>query len=966
MLKLEAFGVIDVRNATGEPLAAVLGQPKRAALLAYLVLAHPGGFHRRDSLLAMFWPELDQSHGRAALSQALSFLRRELDSGILVTRGVEEVGVDPGRVESDVGAFEEALTREDWAGALEVYKGDLLEGLHVSGSAPFIDWVDRERERLREAAAGAAWRRAHQLLNTGEPTEAERIAQRALYLVPTDETLVRAFIEAMVLAGDRAAAVRFYERFARILEQELGVEPAPETTATLDGAREASGRRADPERSTDGAERVARVASQRRPVPETGTPHSSASTSPPALSAAPHARGGSMRKGWLAGAAAVVLIVLAGHVFVRQGRTGGPDTLIRQGLAAKNDQVMVADFAAADALLGSTATEWLRTKLDESDIVRPVERAAIASALRRMEMDATAPVDEAIAHEIAIRDGYPLVVAGEIERAGDGYLLTARLESTRDGKVLGRFRAHAPTGDDLVGALETMGGEIRERIGEAVGHVRRDPPLQQVTTPSLEALRLYTEASRLNTLDAVPLLERAVALDTTFAMAYRSLESALNSYITQWDRQQEYARKAYEYRDHLTEYQRLLVEADYLFQRIVNGHDPRVPNPTECDLNEPMLHLYEAYVARHPEDPRPLQNYGFYLERTGHPERAVEAYRRLVTADPSNNGGFHNLYVAYLKAARYVEAREARGWWQRQLAGADPWRLHLADVEMLARLGDYEAADSAATLYDAARASDPDVPGMEGELDAVRGRMHDASRHFAAGIRRMEQTGNAELPVPLIATWATIRLVALGDTAGALADLNAAVDRLPPGANLSGGWVRVGLVYALAGDTTAARKALDAMVNTGRGRWDLTTGVLGAAVALAKGEPRRSLELEAKASGACYLAFGGAHPYRRIIEGRAQERLGRVDLAIAAYEAYFGDPPVAYPGPYDAAFRFDTLERLGRLYETAGDGARAATYYARAADLWKDADPELQGRVQALKTKAAALEDHPSPQTSAF
>ncbi|MGD8322164.1 MAG: hypothetical protein PVJ02_17065, partial [Gemmatimonadota bacterium] len=76
MLSLRAFGTLDARDDAGEPLEALLAQPKRAGLLAYLALSQPGDFQRRDTLLALFWPELDQAHGRAALSQALTFLRR--------------------------------------------------------------------------------------------------------------------------------------------------------------------------------------------------------------------------------------------------------------------------------------------------------------------------------------------------------------------------------------------------------------------------------------------------------------------------------------------------------------------------------------------------------------------------------------------------------------------------------------------------------------------------------------------------------------------------------------------------------------------------------------------------------------------------------------------------------------------------------------------------------------------------
>jgi DNA-binding SARP family transcriptional activator/Tol biopolymer transport system component len=237
VLTLKAFGTLDFRDDACESMHALLAQPKRAALLAYLILAHPGGFCRRDTLLALFWPELDDEGGRHALSQALSFLRRHLSEGVLISRGTEELGVDAARTRSDVRAFEAAIAAEAWEEALGHYQGELLEGLHVAGAAPFTDWVGRERERLREAAAAAAWQCAHRLISRGYLVEAERAGQVALRLVPTDESAVRTFIEALAAGGDRAGALRFYDKFAGVLAQELEVEPARETRAVAERIR---------------------------------------------------------------------------------------------------------------------------------------------------------------------------------------------------------------------------------------------------------------------------------------------------------------------------------------------------------------------------------------------------------------------------------------------------------------------------------------------------------------------------------------------------------------------------------------------------------------------------------------------------------------------------------------------------------------------------------------------------------
>jgi DNA-binding SARP family transcriptional activator len=76
MIELRTLGPLELRGTDPGGIAALVSQPKRLALLAYLAIAAPRGFHRRDSLLALFWPESDQAHARGALRNGLSFLRQ--------------------------------------------------------------------------------------------------------------------------------------------------------------------------------------------------------------------------------------------------------------------------------------------------------------------------------------------------------------------------------------------------------------------------------------------------------------------------------------------------------------------------------------------------------------------------------------------------------------------------------------------------------------------------------------------------------------------------------------------------------------------------------------------------------------------------------------------------------------------------------------------------------------------------
>ncbi|HSG08756.1 MAG TPA: BTAD domain-containing putative transcriptional regulator [Longimicrobiales bacterium] len=229
MLTLRTLGTLSILDSEGSNVGAILAQTKRSALFVYLALARPPGLHRRHTILCLFWPDEDECHARGALSQSLYFLRGHLPEGVIVGSGAAEVGIASDRVRADVAEFGAAIAERRWAEALELYGGDFLPGFHVGGAWGFEEWMEGERTRLREMAAGAAWSLADEQIARGQLVAAERTAQRALEWVYTDETPVRRFIESLASAGDRAAALNFYERFREKLWVELELEPSPPT-----------------------------------------------------------------------------------------------------------------------------------------------------------------------------------------------------------------------------------------------------------------------------------------------------------------------------------------------------------------------------------------------------------------------------------------------------------------------------------------------------------------------------------------------------------------------------------------------------------------------------------------------------------------------------------------------------------------------------------------------------------------
>jgi DNA-binding SARP family transcriptional activator len=234
MIQLRTLGGLDLSDSDGRELRPVLAQPKRLALLVYLALVNSHRFRRRDTVVTMFWPDLDGDHARGSLRQAVRFLRGELGPDVLINRGEEEIGVSSEALQCDAVGFDRACESGDWQRGLELYRGDLLAGVFITGaSAEFEHWLERERARLRGRAAAAAWSVVEIAERAGDPVTAAPWARLAVGFSPDDEAGVRRLIRILDRRGDRAGALNVYEAFRRRLAVEYGAVPSPETEALL-------------------------------------------------------------------------------------------------------------------------------------------------------------------------------------------------------------------------------------------------------------------------------------------------------------------------------------------------------------------------------------------------------------------------------------------------------------------------------------------------------------------------------------------------------------------------------------------------------------------------------------------------------------------------------------------------------------------------------------------------------------
>jgi len=237
MFRLKLLGPLDLRADEGAKVQDILRQPKRVALLVYLASTPAGTFHRRDTLLALFWPESNTDRARDALNTALRYLRRGLGSDLIVSRGNEEVGLAGGGFWTDVAAFEEGLRSGRPSDALDLFRGDFLQGFHVADAPGFEEWMEAERRLLRDLAVLGLRALTDTAVGAGDGPLALLWARRAFALLPDEERVVRRLIEVLHAIGDAPGALRVYEEFAQRLRRELDAEPTEKTRAAAERVR---------------------------------------------------------------------------------------------------------------------------------------------------------------------------------------------------------------------------------------------------------------------------------------------------------------------------------------------------------------------------------------------------------------------------------------------------------------------------------------------------------------------------------------------------------------------------------------------------------------------------------------------------------------------------------------------------------------------------------------------------------
>ncbi|MEE8362365.1 MAG: BTAD domain-containing putative transcriptional regulator, partial [Gemmatimonadales bacterium] len=499
-LELHTFGGIKLGPDDAVDAAPLLSQDKRLGVLLYLALARPRGFHRRDVLLGLFWPELDPARARHALNQTIYVIRQVLGSDVVIGRGTE-LGLDFDRWWIDAEAFREALDQGNPAGALDLYRGSLLHGFYVSGAPEFERWVDHERSYHLRLAVTAARGLVEQYLAQDDPHAAAERLRWAARVAPYDEPLRVDLIQLLIQTGDRSGAIEELAGLQSDL-RELGVEPSAETEALADELGDGNGTVAS--------------RAQGNTAPQPTVPRNSK-----VLSASPSRPRRLRRLG--TGVLVATGLLLAAIVVSRRFQAPA------SGTAIPYHRLLVAPFTAGNGQTGDSAlvrgvADWMTTAIVATGLLEVVgPNAVLRLAPPSGEGDEDTSIINRVTREATQHSRSDLVLVGTIDTRRDSLIWRARLVDPSNTQVLRTVEvATVLDGDPMVG-IEAL----RDRVLGALGTVvddRFSSWAGRTSQPSsYEAYRAFGDGMDLvragEYVSAATMFENAAGPDGTFTPA---------------------------------------------------------------------------------------------------------------------------------------------------------------------------------------------------------------------------------------------------------------------------------------------------------------------------------------------------------------------------------------------------------------------------------------------------------------
>jgi eukaryotic-like serine/threonine-protein kinase len=630
------------------------------------------------------------------------------------------------------------------------------------------------------------------------------------------------------------------------------------------------------------------------------------------IAAVPVARG---RKLWKILAPMAGLAVVAGAVYLRS-RSAAPLT--------EKDTVVLADFAntTGDSVFDDALKQALAVQLEQSPFLNILSEQKVSETLRLMGRSSNERLTQDSARELCQRTGSKAMIAGSISSLGSQYLVGLNAINCSTGDSLAQEQVQATSKEDVVKVLGKAASSLRSKVGESLASVQKyDAPVEQATTPSLDALKAYTVAWNLHfggsDPESIPFFKHAIELDPNFALAYAALGQAYSN-IGEDELGAQYIKQAFERRERTSEREKFYITAHY-YETVTGDY-------------QQAIQTYELWAKAYPRDDVPPNNLALEYGSLGQHEKALQKAQEAARLDPNNVSvvGFE-----YLALNRFDEARSL---FEQGLAHRpDDEALHIGMHIIASLRGDASAVER----QSAWALGKPEAQGIffsiEAYTAAYYGKLAKCREFFQRSLAA-DQQDNLNASAAVTQATAALLEAEYGNLDAGRKGATVALT-MAPGEPAK---ILAALTFAELKDGARA-EALASELSQRFPNATLLNNVwlpaIHAQIATSRDNPTQAIKL---LQAALPYELGQVPPpifflYPVYLRGQAYLRAQQGGNAaqefqkILDHRGIMGDSPVT------------PLAHLGlaRAYALSGDTTKAKTAYQNLFALWKDADPDI-------------------------
>ena len=601
----------------------------------------------------------------------------------------------------------------------------------------------------------------------------------------------------------------------------------------------------------------------------------------------------------------------------------------------EQDTVVLADFSntTGDPVFDETLKQAISAQLAQSPFLNILSDARIRATLRLMAKPPGTKLTPEVARDLCQRADGKAYIAGSIASLGSQYVIGLDAVNCKTGDFLAQEQVTSANKERVLAALGKAATKLRKKLGESLSSVEKfDAPLDQATTPSLEALQALSVGRKVlqekGSAAAIPFFKRAVELDPNFAAAYSALGITYSN-LREPGLASENLQKAFDLRDKVSEREKFRISANYYL--LVTG---------ELDK---AIQTFETWAQTYPRNNEPLGNLGVDYTYLGRYESAINASLEDLRLYPGSAAAFTNLVSLYTAVNRPADGKSK---YEEALAHKvnNPF-LHGNRYGLAFFEGDSDEMQRQLDLV-------KDKPGEDvlqsfaSDSDAFYGHLKSASDRSERAIAIAQHADADETA----AEWqmnAALREAEFGDIPSARRRIDAALK----GAPSRDVQVLAALSLARIGDTAQAQRMADDLarrfpLNTTINRYWLPT--IYASIENSHNNPAKALELLQTASqyelGTPLPQFEvGGSLYPVYVRGQAYLLLNQGEQAAAEFQEILDYRGITVNSPLGALAHL----QLGRAFAQVGDASKARGAYLDFLTLWKDADSNLPISKQA-------------------